>query len=48
METSDLANFKQLQDENRCKDRIVAGRAPEIDAMKALLEKNAWVPCIIN
>ncbi len=45
METSDLAKLRQLQDENRRKDRIVARMALEIDAMKELVEKNAWGPC---
>lgn len=41
METSDLARLRQLQDENRRKDRIIARMALEIDAMKELVEKNA-------
>ena len=44
METSDLAKLRQLQDENRRKDRIIARMALEIDAMKGLVEKNAWGP----
>jgi putative transposase len=44
METSDLAKLRQLQDENRRKDRIIARMALEIDAMKELVEKNAWGP----
>lgn len=44
METSDLARLRQLQDENRRKDRIIARMALEIDAMKELVEKNAWGP----
>ncbi|MGA7284238.1 MAG: transposase [Candidatus Cybelea sp.] len=39
METSDLAKLRQLQDENRRKDRIIARMALEIDAMKELVEK---------
>jgi hypothetical protein len=39
METSDLSRLRQLQDENRRKDRIVARMALEIDAMKELVEK---------
>jgi predicted class III extradiol MEMO1 family dioxygenase len=45
METSDLAKLRQLQDENRRKDRIIVRMALEIDAMKELVEKNAWGPC---
>jgi putative transposase len=44
METSDLARLRQLRDENRRKDRIIARMALEIDAMKELVEKNAWGP----
>lgn len=40
----DLAKLRQLQDENRRKDRIIARMALEIDAMKELVEKNAWGP----
>ncbi|MGA7201426.1 MAG: transposase [Candidatus Cybelea sp.] len=48
METSDLAKLRQVQDENRRKDRIIARMALEIHAMKELVEKNAWGPCIID
>jgi len=44
METSDLARLKQLEDDNRRKDRIIARMALEIDAMKELVEKNGWGP----
>jgi hypothetical protein len=36
METSDLAKLRQLQDENRRKDRIIVRMALEIDAMKEM------------
>jgi putative transposase len=48
METSDLAKLRELQDEKRRKDRIIARMALEIDAMKELVEKNGWGPCIID
>lgn len=44
METSDLARLRQLEDENRRKDRIIARMALEVDAMKELVEKNGWGP----
>lgn len=44
METSDLARLKQLEDDNRRKDRIIARMALEVDAMKELVEKNGWGP----
>jgi hypothetical protein len=44
METSDLVRLRQLEDENRRKDRIIARMALEIDAMKELVEKNGWSP----
>jgi putative transposase len=44
METSDLVKLRQLEDDNRRKDRIIARMALEIDAMKELVEKNAWGP----
>jgi putative transposase len=44
METSDLMKLRQLEDDNRRKDRIIARMALEIDAMKELVEKNAWGP----
>ena len=48
MQTSDLARLKQLEDESRRKDRIIARQALEIEAMKDLVEKNGWSPCIIT
>ena len=44
MQTSDLARLKQLEDESRRKDRIIARQALEIEAMKDLVEKNGWSP----
>lgn len=44
METSDLVRLRQLEDENRRKDRIIARMALEVDAMKELVEKNGWGP----
>lgn len=44
METSDLARLKQLEEDNRRKDRIIARMALEVDAMKELVEKNGWSP----
>jgi putative transposase len=48
LDTSDLVRLKQLEDENRRKDRIIARLALEVDAMKELVEKNGWGPCIID
>jgi len=44
LETSDLVRLKQLEDENRRKDRIIARLSLEVDAMKELVEKNGWGP----
>ena len=44
MQTSNLARLKQLEDESRRKDRIIARQALEIEAMKDLVEKNGWSP----
>jgi len=44
METSDLARLRQLEEDNRRKDRIIARMALEVDAMKELVEKNGWSP----
>jgi putative transposase len=44
MQTSDLARLKQLEDESRRKDRIIARQALEIEAMKDLVSKNGWGP----
>jgi hypothetical protein len=35
---------KELEDENRRKDRIIARPSLEVDAMKELAEKNGWTP----
>jgi putative transposase len=48
LDTSDLVRLKQLEDENRRKDHIIARLALEVDAMKELVEKNGWGPCIID
>jgi putative transposase len=37
METSDLMKLRQLEDDSRRKDRIIARMALEIDAMKELV-----------
>jgi len=42
LETSDLVRLKQLEDESRRKDRIIAKLTLEVDAMKELVEKNGW------
>jgi putative transposase len=42
LETSDLVRLKQLEDESRRKDRIIAQLTLEVDAMKELVEKNGW------
>jgi len=44
LETSDLARLKQLEDESRRKDRIIARLTMEVDAVKELISKNAWSP----
>jgi putative transposase len=44
LETSDLVRLKQLEEESRRKDRIIARQALEIDAMKELVQKNGWGP----
>jgi hypothetical protein len=44
LDTSCLVRLKQLEDENRRKDRIIARLALEVDAMKELVEKNGWGP----
>jgi|SRR5580704_10783580 len=44
LETSDLVRLKQLEDESRRKDRIIAQLSLEVDAMKELVEKNGWGP----
>lgn len=44
METSDLARLKQLESENAQMKRIIARQAIEIDAVRDLIEKNAWGP----
>jgi putative transposase len=42
METIDLARLKQLEEDNRRKDRIIARMALEVDAMKELVKTNGW------
>lgn len=41
LDTSDLIRLKQLEDENRREDRIIARLSLEVDAMKGLVEKTA-------
>ncbi len=42
LERRDLVRLKQLEEESRRKDRIIARQALEIDAMKELVPKNGW------
>ena len=42
LETSDLARLKQLEDESRRKDRIIARLTLENDAVRELISKNGW------
>lgn len=42
LETSDLARLKQLEDESRRKDRIIARLTMEVDAVRELISKNGW------
>ena len=42
MQTSDLARLKQLEDESRRKDRIIARLTLENDAVRELISKNGW------
>ena len=42
LESSDLVRLKQLEEESRRKDRIIARLTLEVDAMKDLVEKNGW------
>jgi putative transposase len=42
LESSDLVRLKQLEDESRRKDRVIARLTLEVDAMKDLVEKNGW------
>ncbi len=44
LETSDLARLKQLEDESRRKDRIIARLTMEIDAVRELMSKNVFGP----
>lgn len=44
LDSSDLVRLKQLEDENRRKDRIISRLSLEVDAMKELVEKNGWGP----
>jgi putative transposase len=44
LQTSDLVRLKQLEEESRRKDRIIARLSLEVDAMKDLVEKNGWGP----
>lgn len=42
--TSDLVRLKQLEDESRRKDRIIARLTMEVDAVRELISKNDWGP----
>jgi len=42
LETSDLARLKQLEEESRRKDRIIARLTLEVDAVRELITKNGW------
>jgi putative transposase len=42
LEASELVRLRQLEDESRRKDRIIAKLTLEVDAMKELVEKNGW------
>lgn len=44
LETSDLVRLKQLEDEARRKDRVIARLTLEVDAMRDLLQKNGRGP----
>ena len=44
MDVSEAKRLKQLEDENRRKERIIARPSLEVDAMKELIEKNGWRP----
>jgi putative transposase len=44
LETSDLVRLKQLEDEARRKDRVIARLTLEVDAMRDLIQKNGWGP----
>lgn len=44
LEASDLVRLKQLEEDSRRKDRIIARLSLEVDAMKELVEKNGWGP----
>jgi len=42
LQTSDLSRLKQLEDESRRKDRIIARLTMEVDAVRELISKNGW------
>ena len=44
LETSDLVRLRQLEDESRRKDRVIARLTLEVDAMRELIQKNDWGP----
>ena len=44
MEMSDLARLRQLEEDSRRKDRVIARMAREVDAMKELVEKKRLGP----
>ena len=44
LQTSDLVRLRQLEDEGRRKDRVIARLTLEVDAMRELIQKNGWGP----
>ena len=44
LQTSDLVRLKQLEAENAQKQRIIARKELELDAVRDLIEKNGWGP----
>ena len=42
LESSDLGRLKQLEAENSRMQRIIARQTIEVDAVRALIEKNGW------
>lgn len=44
LEASDLVRLKQLEHENAQMRRIIARKELELDAVRDLIEKNAWGP----
>ena len=44
MRSSDLARLRQLEDENRRMQRIIARQTLELDAVRDVFAKNGWGP----